>query len=69
MKRKLLVVLIGLVMISLVFSGLSVANSQDHNHNTNGEGDEGNYADNNNNPYDDESFPGEGSQQRDGVQW
>lgn len=55
-------------MVFLIFNGISVANNQDHNHNTNGE-DDGNYSENNNNPYEDNEFPGEEKQQRSGVEW
>jgi len=67
MKRKI-TILLGVLLVLAIFSGTIVANSQDHNHNTNGE-DDGNYSDNNDNPYDDGEFPGNEQQQRSGVEW
>ena len=68
MKRKIILIICSLLLIFLIFNGISVANSHDHNHNTNGE-DDGNYSENNNNPYEDNEFPGEEKQQRSGVEW
>ena len=38
MKRKI-IILLGVLLVLAIFSGTTVANSQDHNHNTNGEDD------------------------------
>ena len=67
MKRKKILILLGVLIVISVLCGTSVANNHDHNHNTNGE--EGNYTENNNNPYEDYEFPGEEKQQRSGVEW
>ena len=66
MNKRILVVLIGLLVILSVCIG-SVQAGGDNNQNTNGEDE--NYEDNNNNPYGDDDFPGEDSQQRSGVVW
>lgn len=67
MKRKKILIILSVLIALTVLCGTAVANSQDHNHNTNGE--DGNYNDNNNNPYEDNEFPGEENQQRSGVEW
>ena len=67
MKNKILVIGISLLTVLLPFSG-SVMAGGDNNQNTNGE--DGNYEENNNNPYDsDDEFPGENDRQRSGVVW
>ena len=54
------------MLISVLFAGNSMAGG-DNNTNTNGE--DGNYEENNQNPYYDDDFPGEDKQQRSGVVW
>ena len=66
MKRKTTIILAGLLLISILFAGNTMAGG-DNNCNTNGE--DGNYEENNQNPFDDDTFPGEGDQQRSGVVW
>ena len=66
MKGKIIAILAGLIIITAIFAGSSMAGG-DNNCNTNGE--DGNYEDNNNNPFDDDNFPGEDNQQRSGVVW
>ena len=65
-KKRILVVLIGILVILAIGIG-SVQASGDNNQNTHGE--EGNYEENNNNPYGDDDFPGDDTQQRSGVVW
>ena len=67
MKRKATIILVGLLLTSVVFAGLAIAGGGDNNCNTNGE--DGNYEENNENPFDDDTFPGEGDRQRSGVVW
>jgi hypothetical protein len=66
MRRKIIVLGIGLLVLLVAWTGSSMAGG-DQNTNTNGE--DGNYEENNNNPYDDEDFPGQDDQQRNGVIW
>ena len=66
MKKGILAILIGFLVILAIGIG-SVQAGGDNNQNTHGE--EGNYEDNNNNPYGDDDFPGQDSQQRSGVVW
>jgi len=68
MKRKIILIILAFVLCLLILNGISVANNQDHNHNTNGE-DNGNYYENNNNPYENDEFPGEETQKRSGIEW
>jgi peptidoglycan hydrolase CwlO-like protein len=67
MKRKKILILLGVFIVISILCGTSVAHNQDHNHNTNGEDDK--YTQNNNNPHEDSGFPGEEQQQRSGVEW
>jgi len=66
MNKRIIVVLVGLLVLLTIGIGSSQA-SGDHNHNTHGE--DGNYEENNNNPYGDDDFPGDDNQQRSGVVW
>jgi len=70
MAKRHLVLVVGCLVAGLAIVGVSddVSASGDHNHNTYGE-DGGNYFDNNNNPFDDDYFPGQSSQNRSGVMW
>ena len=70
MATRKLALAVGCLVVGLAIVGISgdVSAAGDHNHNTYGE-DEGNYSENNNNPFDDGYFPGQSSQNRSGVQW
>lgn len=66
MNKKILVVIVGIILMLSIGVG-SVQAGGDNNTYTHGE--DGNYEDNNNNPYGEDDFPGEDSQQRSGVVW
>lgn len=76
MKRKsigrhLAIVMACLFAMAVLFVGVgdaSATTGHDHNHFTHGE-DEGYYDENNNNPYDDDTFPGDSVRKRAGTQW
>lgn len=61
---------VGCLVVGLAVVGIAddASASGDHNHNTNGE-DGGNYFENNSNPFDDDEFPGQSSQNRSGILW
>jgi len=66
MKRKIFVITMSILLVSILFTGYCNAGG-DQNTNTNGE--DGYYDEHNNNDFDDDDFPGEDSQKRDGVIW
>ena len=66
MKKRMVIVVMSVFILSALFAGSSQA-SGDNNTYTNGE--DGTYEVNNNNPYDEGDFPGESDQQRSGVVW
>lgn len=70
MTGKSLAIVLGCIVAATALAGIgdNAAASGDHNHHTYGE-DEGYYDENNNNPFDDDCFPGQSSQNRSGVQW
>ena len=67
MKRKIILITITAQLIISLNNGTSVANSQDHNHNTNRE--DGNYENNNQNPFDYDTIPSQDTQPRSGQYW
>jgi len=66
MNKKILIIAVSIFFILVSFTGSSIAGGDQ---NTNTHGEDGNYEDNNNNPYDDGDFPGDDDQQRNGVIW
>ncbi|MGC9309044.1 MAG: hypothetical protein ACP5FL_09775 [Thermoplasmatota archaeon] len=59
------VAVFAVALLAMSFAVNTVMASGDNNQYTNGE--DGNYEENNQNPYDDETFPGEAEQPRSGV--
>jgi hypothetical protein len=66
MKKQIVVILLGFLVLLAVGVGISQAGG-DNNQHTHGE--ESNYEENNSNPFGDDEFPGDESQQRSGVVW
>lgn len=66
MNKRILAVMLGFLILLTIGIGGSQAGG-DNNQNTHGE--DGNYEQNNNNPFGDDEFPGDDSQQRNGVVW
>lgn len=66
MKKAIALIIMSILVLVAIFAGSSQA-SGDNNTYTHGE--EGNYEENNNNPYDEGEFPGQSDQQRSGVVW
>ncbi|MFO7676907.1 MAG: hypothetical protein R6V50_00775 [Thermoplasmatota archaeon] len=64
--KKIVVLVIGFFLL-LTISVASLQAGGDNNQNTHGEN--GNYEENNNNPYPNNELPGDNSQQRNGVVW
>jgi hypothetical protein len=71
MAGRCLAIVLGCLVAATALIGISgdaAAGGGDHNHLTHGE-DEGYYDEKNNNPFDDDDFPGQSSQNRSGVMW
>ena len=71
MAGRCLAVVLACLVAAIALMGMSdnaAAGGGDHNHLTHGE-DEGYYDVNNNNPFDDDTFPGQSSCNRSGVAW
>ena len=70
MPRIHAALLVGCLVAGLAVVGVAddASASGDHNQHVYGE-DGGNYFENNNNPYDDDYFPGQSSQNRSGIVW
>ena len=70
MPRIYVALLVGCLVAGLAVVGVAddASASGDNNQYTHGE-DGGNYFENNNNPYDDDYFPGQSSQNRSGIVW
>ena len=66
MSKRVVAILLGLLLLFAVAIGSSQAGGDNNQHT---QGEEGNYEDHNNNPYGDDEFPGDDSQERNGVVW
>lgn len=69
MRTKILALFLGclVAVTAMVAMGMSVSASGDNNCWNHGE--DGKYEENNNNPFDDDTFPGVSDQKRGGVVW